>query len=160
MSGLFVLSVKIKKLSLLCISVKSVSLPWKEKKGRVCHCFWILAIKYCIEDMPVITFSIFIFLFLMNSVIPKKQRSPEARTKTFFVSIGKSRISEIPFRILAASWWHGECLRCSRRKNRKRRRNRYEHEVRYLSRAGHEKPCLNPGRPRSKAKYSTATDSE
>ena len=32
--------------------------------------------------------------------------------------------------------------------------------VRYLSRAGHEKPCLNPGRPRSKAKYETATDSE
>jgi hypothetical protein len=28
-----------------------------------------------------------------------------------------------------------------------------------LSRAGHEKSCLNPGRPLSKAKYTTATDS-
>ena len=28
-----------------------------------------------------------------------------------------------------------------------------------LSTAGHEKPCRNPGRPRSKAKYSIATDS-
>ena len=32
--------------------------------------------------------------------------------------------------------------------------------MRYLSTAGHEKPCRNPGRPRSKAKYSAATDSE
>ena len=32
--------------------------------------------------------------------------------------------------------------------------------VRYLSKAGHEKPCLNPGRPLSKAKYSVVTDSE
>ncbi len=32
--------------------------------------------------------------------------------------------------------------------------------VRYLSKAGHEKPCLNPGRPLSKAKYSIVTDSE
>ena len=30
---------------------------------------------------------------------------------------------------------------------------------RYLSRAGHEKPCLNLGGPPSKAKYETATDS-
>ncbi len=30
----------------------------------------------------------------------------------------------------------------------------------YLSRAGHEKSCLKLGRPRSKAKYETATDSE
>ena len=29
----------------------------------------------------------------------------------------------------------------------------------YLSRAGHEKSCLNPGGPPSKAKYETATDS-
>ena len=29
----------------------------------------------------------------------------------------------------------------------------------YLSRAGHEKPCLNLGGPPSKAKYETATDS-
>ena len=28
-----------------------------------------------------------------------------------------------------------------------------------LSRAGHEKSCLNPGGPPSKAKYTTATDS-
>ena len=28
-----------------------------------------------------------------------------------------------------------------------------------LSRAGHEKSCLNLGRPLSKAKYTTATDS-
>ena len=26
--------------------------------------------------------------------------------------------------------------------------------MRYLSTAGHEEPCWNPGRPRSKAKYS------
>ena len=32
--------------------------------------------------------------------------------------------------------------------------------MRFLSRAGHEEPCLNPGRPRSKAEYSAATDSE
>ena len=32
--------------------------------------------------------------------------------------------------------------------------------VRYLSKAGHEKPCLNLGRPLSKAKYSIVTDSE
>ena len=31
---------------------------------------------------------------------------------------------------------------------------------RILSTAGHEKPCRNPGRPRSKAKYYLATDSE
>jgi hypothetical protein len=31
--------------------------------------------------------------------------------------------------------------------------------MRYLSTAGHEKPCWNLGRPRSKAKYSVATDS-
>ena len=29
----------------------------------------------------------------------------------------------------------------------------------HLSRAGHEKSCLNPGGPPSKAKYETATDS-
>ena len=29
-----------------------------------------------------------------------------------------------------------------------------------LSRAGHEKPCLNPGGPPSKAKYELMTDSE
>ena len=29
----------------------------------------------------------------------------------------------------------------------------------YLSRAGHVKPCLNPGGPPSKAKYEIATDS-
>ena len=29
-----------------------------------------------------------------------------------------------------------------------------------LSKAGHEKPCLNLGGPPSKAKYETATDSE
>ncbi len=28
------------------------------------------------------------------------------------------------------------------------------------SRAGHEKPCLNPGGPSSKAKYYLVTDSE
>ena len=32
--------------------------------------------------------------------------------------------------------------------------------ARYLSRAGHVKPGLNLGRPLSKAKYSTMTDSE
>ena len=31
--------------------------------------------------------------------------------------------------------------------------------MRYLSTAGHEKPGRNLGRPRSKAKYSVATDS-
>ena len=31
--------------------------------------------------------------------------------------------------------------------------------MQYLSRAGHEEPCLNLGRPRSKAKYMSATDS-
>ena len=31
---------------------------------------------------------------------------------------------------------------------------------RYLSRAGHEKPCLNLGGPPSKAKYELMTDSE
>ena len=30
----------------------------------------------------------------------------------------------------------------------------------YLSKAGHEKPCLNLGGPPSKAKYEIATDSE
>ena len=30
----------------------------------------------------------------------------------------------------------------------------------FPSRAGHEKPCLNPGRPFSKAKYYLMTDSE
>ena len=29
----------------------------------------------------------------------------------------------------------------------------------FLSRAGHEKPCLNPGGPPSKAKYELMTDS-
>ena len=32
--------------------------------------------------------------------------------------------------------------------------------MQYLSTAGHEKPCRKPGRPRSKAKYYLATDSE
>ena len=32
--------------------------------------------------------------------------------------------------------------------------------MRYLSTAGHVEPCRNLGRPRSKAKYYTATDSE
>ena len=32
--------------------------------------------------------------------------------------------------------------------------------VRFLSRAGHEKPCLNLGGPPSKAKYELMTDSE
>ena len=34
-----------------------------------------------------------------------------------------------------------------------------ESPCRYLSRAGHVKPCLNLGGPPSKAKYETATDS-
>ena len=32
--------------------------------------------------------------------------------------------------------------------------------MQYLSTAGYEKPCRKPGRPRSKAKYYLATDSE
>ena len=32
--------------------------------------------------------------------------------------------------------------------------------VMFLSRAGHVKPCLNPGGPPSKAKYELMTDSE
>ena len=32
--------------------------------------------------------------------------------------------------------------------------------IQYLSTAGHEKPCWKLGRPRSKTKYSLATDSE
>ena len=32
--------------------------------------------------------------------------------------------------------------------------------VKSLSRAGHEKPCLKPGGPPSKAKYELMTDSE
>ena len=32
--------------------------------------------------------------------------------------------------------------------------------IAFLSTAGHEKPCRNPGGPPSKAKYETATDSE
>ena len=41
-----------------------------------------------------------------------------------------------------------------------RKRNKLFLLMRYLSTAGHVEPCRNLGRPRSKAKYYTATDSE